>query len=583
MKILPHLEQKNQELSALVDKTPLVEDSYRSAMFDNFLYASQSGADTVYQAVQDTANNLESSYEETSYARTEAETAAEHLDEAARNVAMQSVEEQPQDMKVSREDWNEIKEELEEYGLDKKDINDLEEKVMSKNGMTYGQLVAELSGMMKTLKGIELTPTQEQGLNSVFAKLGFTPDESKSMLASIRQGKLGDVVDKMQAKLAAMPDSQKLQFSEDETATLSNLFKLSGDAGNKIAQLFTAEGTTAGEVKKGFSLLKDALLQQKNAQDGKDFKLVKAVGDSLRHAMEKASDQSPSNFRMASAEVISDSMGAAKDVSESVKQNVQNSADNARQNLSDNDPKGKGFANDQNNGRNMAEADSKHDQKHWLQQILSDSDGADSWEDFFGKLTDESLIKGEGGLNGNGNLLGGAMGTLQSAAKSAQAGKGSSIWANTARSNVLEQVQEGVFKNLGQGRKQLTLQLNPHDLGTVNVMLQVKNKDVQAVIRAENPDTAKVLAEQLDVVKQALEDQGLKVEKLEVQTGISDRDTQNAWQNAEDHNSAQYKEMMSQMKRRWQVLRQEGSSLAQEMQTVEQKATISESGLYIVA
>lgn len=576
MKILPHLEQNNKDLSELLDRTSQVENSHRSAMFDNFLYSSQTEAESFYQPLQETVNSFQSVYDEAKTYSREAERATDYIDEAADKVALQAVEEQPQNMKVSREDWDKIKDELEEYGMDRKDINELEEKVLSENGLTYGQLVSELSAMMKGLKGIDLTPFQEQNLNSIFSKLGFTPDESKSMLASIRQGRLGDVVEKMQQKLAAMSDSQKIQFSEEETRTLSGLFKLSGEDGKKIAQLFNAQGTTAADLKKGFAVLKDILAKQQNAQDAKDLNLVRSVADSLRDAMQRATDQSPSNFRMASADVISDSMGAAKEVGESVKEAARNGTQNGGQNSRDG--KGQGFEGGQEKG--MSDSESR-DNKHWLSQMLSDSKDVDSWTSFFGKLTDESAAGFEG--RSNGGLFGGAMGTLQNAAKSVQAGKANSMWENSARSSILDQVQEGAFKNLGQGRKQLTLQLNPHDLGTVNVMLQVKNKDVKAVLRAENPDTARVLAEQLDVVKQALEEQGLKVEKLEVQTGIADRDTQGSWQNAEDHNQAQYQEMMSEMRRRWKVLRQEGTSLAQEMQSVQQTAAISGNGLYIVA
>lgn len=580
MKILPHLDQKNQDLSNLLDRTSLSEGSFRSSMFDNFLYSSQSEAQAAYQPVQDLVSDVSSVYDGvTSYA--ESETAAEYIDDAAENVALQSVDEQPQDLQVSREDWNEIKEELEEYGIDKKDIAELEEKVMSESGLTYGQLVSELSGMMKGMKGIALSPVQEQNLNSIFSQLGFNPAESKGLLASIRKGKLGDVVEKMQAKLASMPDTEKLQLSKDETNALTDLLKLNGETGKKITQLLTSDGATVADFKKGFSVLKSALVQQQAAQDSKDLKLVKSVAESLHSAMEKASDQSPSTIRMASAEVISDSMGAAKDVSESVKQDGQN-GENSAQKDNNSSKNGADLKGDSNPGKqNTAQTDDKNSNRHWLEQLLSDSDDQNSWNDFFGKLTDESFVKGEGTLTGN--IFGTGAGTLQNAVKSAQVGKTNTMWENTARSSVLDQVQEGIFKNLGQGRKQLTLQLNPHDMGTVNVMLQVKNKDVQATIRAENPETAKVIAEQLEVVKQALEEQGLKVEKLEVQTGISDGQTDSSWKNAEEHNTAQYKEMMSEMRKRWKVLRQEGTSLAQEMQTVEQKAQISQSGLYIVA
>ena len=581
MKILPHLEKSNQDLSSLLDRTSLSESSFRSSMFDNFLYSSQSEVESSYQRAQDLISDSRPLYDEaSSYA--ESDRASDYIDEAAENVSMQAVEEQPQDITVSREDWNEIKEELEEYGLDKKDIAELEEKVMSENGITYGQLVTELSAMMKDLKGINLSPIQEQNLNSIFSKLGFNPDESKQLFASIRKGNLGDVIEKMQAKLAAMSDSEKLQLSEDETKTLTDLFKLGGDTGKKLTQLLSAKGATAADFKKGFSVLKSALAQQQSAQDAKDLKLVKAVSDSLHSAMEKASDQSPSIVRMASAEVISDSMGMSKEIGENAKQESQGVAENSAQKDGNPAKNGADMKGDSNAGKQQAgQSENKNSNRHWLEQILEDSDDVDGWDEFFGKLTDESFGKSEGHLTGN--IFGNGVGSLQSAVKSAQAGKTDLMWEKTARSNILEQVQEGAFKNLGQGRKQLTLQLNPHNLGAVNVMLQVKNKEVQATIRAENHDTAKVIADQLEVVKQALEEQGLKVEKLEVQTGISDGQTDSSWKNAEDHNSAQYQEMMSDMRRRWQTLRQEGTSLAQEMQSVSHKAQISQSGLYIVA
>ena len=228
MKILPHLNQKNQELEKLIDKSPLLESSYHSALFDDFLYSScQSAVETVYQsfneAVETGSTYMNAEYEE--------KTSSEYIDEAARNVALQSVEEEPQDLQVSREDWNKIKDELEEYGIDKKDIADLEERVMSEEGMTYGVLVAQLSGMMHKMDGVELNPFQKQNLNSIFAKLGFTPEESKAMLAGLSEGKMGDVLEKIQAKLASLSDTQTLQFSADEVDTLNSLFKISKTAG----------------------------------------------------------------------------------------------------------------------------------------------------------------------------------------------------------------------------------------------------------------------------------------------------------------------------------------------------------------
>lgn len=605
MKILPHLDQRTQNLGISTDRTPLLEDSYRSAMFDSFLYSSSNGAaESIYQPVNDAIAEIRSAPEEV-FNKEETGSAAEHLEEVARDVSLESVDKQPQDLQVSCEDWNKIKDELKEYGMDKKDIADLEEKVMSEGGISYGSLVNELSGMMETKKGMTLTPAQKQNMNSIFAKLGFTADESKNMLSDISKGNMGDVLKKMQAKLAALSDSQGLQFSEDETKTLSSLFKLSGENSSKIAQLLTREGATAGVIKQGFLLLKEALAEQSAKQDAKDLKLVKTVGASLQKAMDKASDQSPDNIRMASAKVISDSLGAGKEISDktdsnethgdagdsaitdknssehSTNKNTAGSAHSSDNKSNMNNQAKGGFEGNPQN--NSAANDTKYTNKHWLENILSDSKDVNTWNDFFGKLADGSITKGESSILGEALGGGGVLGALKNAAGAAQSGKTTGMWEQTARSNVLEQVQQGAFKNLGQGTKQLTLKLNPLDLGTVNVMIQVHNKDVKAVIRADNPDTARMIADQLESVKHALEQQGLKVDKLEVQTGLADSQTQSSWNGAQDHNTAHYQEMMAGMKKRWHDLRSNGISLAQDVQNIEHTARISQSGLHVVA
>ena len=613
MKILPYLEQSAQNSGLATDRTPLLEDSYRSSMFDSFLYLSSNGvAESVYKPVEQAVVEICSAPEEVIY-REDVRSAADHLEAAARDVALESVKEEPQDLQVSREDWNKIKDELEEYGVDKKDIADLEEKVMSEGGITYGVLVSELSGMMQSKKGVTLTPVQKQNMESVFAKLGFNPDESKKMLADISKGNMGEVLKKMQDKLAALSDSQDLQFSGDETKTLSLLFKLPNEKSSKVAQLFTKEGATVGVIKQGFSLLKNALAEQSSKQDAKDLKLVKTVASSLQKAMEKASDQTPDNIRMASAKVISGSLGAGKEVSEnttsntaaskgeagdsaithknsaehSTDKNVANSthnSENKSNNGLNNQAKGGSEGNPQSNPQNnSAASETKYTNKHWLENILSDSKDVNTWNNFFGKLTDVSRTKGESSLLGDALGGGGQLGALKNAANIASSGKTTGMWEQTARSNILEQVQQGAFKNLGQGTKQLTLTLNPLDLGTVNVMIQVRNKDVKAVIRADNPDTARVISDQLESVKHALEQQGLKVDKLEVQTGLADSQTQSSWNGAQDHNSAHYQEMMAGMKKRWHDLRSSGTSLAQDVHNIEHTATISQSGLHVVA
>jgi flagellar hook-length control protein FliK len=88
---------------------------------------------------------------------------------------------------------------------------------------------------------------------------------------------------------------------------------------------------------------------------------------------------------------------------------------------------------------------------------------------------------------------------------------------------VLQQVHSGLLQNMGQGRQQLTLQLNPPELGSLTVHLKVFGKEVHAVLRAEHREARQIIAENLPLLRQSLEIQGLKVSRLEVQTQFQEQ------------------------------------------------------------
>lgn len=117
------------------------------------------------------------------------------------------------------------------------------------------------------------------------------------------------------------------------------------------------------------------------------------------------------------------------------------------------------------------------------------------------------------------------------------AGKTAKAFDPALAARAARQVESGILRTVGQDAKQLTLNLSPDELGKLSVTVTVKDKEVKAVITADNADTAAMLSDQAAKIKQTLEDQGFKVTKLEVQTGIA-RDNQNAWQNPEQHNEA---------------------------------------------
>ncbi len=101
---------------------------------------------------------------------------------------------------------------------------------------------------------------------------------------------------------------------------------------------------------------------------------------------------------------------------------------------------------------------------------------------------------------------------------------------------VLNQVEKGVLSALSNGTRRLELQLNPVELGAVNVLLTTKNGEVSALLRPERPETASLLMQQLSDLRADLEQQGLKVDKVDVQTQVRDENG-STWQGMNQHNA----------------------------------------------
>ena len=148
---------------------------------------------------------------------------------------------------------------------------------------------------------------------------------------------------------------------------------------------------------------------------------------------------------------------------------------------------------------------------------------------------------------------------------------------------VYKQVETGAFKNLGQGVKQLVIRLDPMELGQVSVILQVRGKEVQAVLRTSNQETSVALNEQLTQLRTQLEAQGLKVGKLEVQTQLADGQDQSQWQGAESHNRYQENREFAMSAKRWRTLDRVSPDLVRDVQNSPQREKLSQSGLDIFA
>lgn len=467
-----------------------------------------------------------------------------------------------QDEKMTQEDLDEVKEDLEAYGLTKEEIAEIEEQVNSEEGLTWGEFVSTLADKMAELRKIELSDSQKDALGTFFAKLGFTSEESNKLISQLENGEQGDVMKALQKKLSEMPEGQNLLFTKDEVEAFSAAMNFSKEFTSQLKEML-AKNSLPKDVKEAFSMIHQEMAEM----DSKDRALVKAVGTAFAKSMGKEVKEST----------------AAQDIKEAVDLNPRVSEEEVKVEAREEFKEAVEERKESLPGANAR----KSEQKATPEQAKQDpaeqhdhSEGDDHWNSFFAKLSDDG---GKSGVKEFQSKIDSADNTIKQGLAEANANSKSKAWEKVAAPKVMRQVENAVIKTLSDGSKQLTLQLTPENLGKLNVMLQVSGKEVNAVIKAESHDAARIIADNLDVIKNSLEAQGLKVEKLEVQTGLASGQDYQDWFGQEQHNLARDREAMIAMRQHLKAMRGESGELAQEMQNVREQAINADQGLHVIA
>lgn len=181
--------------------------------------------------------------------------------------------------------------------------------------------------------------------------------------------------------------------------------------------------------------------------------------------------------------------------------------------------------------------------------------------------------------------------SLQNAAPMPEA----AVAGNAARTQaplptqIARQVSQSSFTSMGNGAARMDLQINAPELGTIGITLISRNGEVTAQLRSEKTETMDVLNRQADTIKVALEQQGVKVDKVEVQ--LENRQDGNIFQDLGDHNARQEEFARRQEAARMRNLanlrnigeNSSSSGLARSMHDIGQPERYAGSALHVVA
>lgn len=437
---------------------------------------------------------------------------------------------------------------------------------------------------------IDMTEIERQEFRSFLSKLGFTDQEIKDSLSNLEQGGDLAVWGLIQQKLAMLPSDEGIEVSSSEISALSRAFRLSPEQSASLEKFFNAGSlllSPAG-LANALSALEQEMLARETADNllqegrvlGNALQAIIKLSEQRKEAEEKAdSRQSKAAQRMENR--IIETVGSKGDKLPTAAVNAQNedSAAGKTQGSSTQD----GHASeDLRSDRSASSAGREERNGQNGEQAGSRNREAASLERNRGKETPPFFAER---ISGDGTIAGTVFSTP------AQARAAAAPTPNyTFNEQLFSQVESGILRNLQDGSKQIALQLDPGDLGTLTLILTVREKEVSAIIRPDNPETVRLIEDQLQRIRQALENQGLKVEHLEVQSGVNNQDQSGRWQGFSEHNSQQQDMQQRERVRLLQRLRNADNreeAMAHNVQNIEhnplEAANISALELHIVA
>ncbi len=501
----------------------------------------------------------------------------------------------------------------------------------------------------QTLRG-----NQRLDAKQFLQKLGMLPEEADSMLTQMDAGNTDAVWKAISAKLTEKTDGDAIDVNASELEAMAKGLKLSPEVLAAMQKLFggqTEISTTAAGLK---AVLVPAG-QEMAAREQADRNLASALGsalDPVLQAAKKSADRIKQSDRRgdraaqrsevlireaATGKANGTGVAPALDAerrdegsanagkvrqsglmrtggtshehtgplsdprSAQTAQNTQagQNAEALQQNLSaSNTPQGGKQAGQQvqaNQGTAAAQAfglDKKNEQagdgkgSAWQDQHGRSFSGAasDPWAELLRKIDVSPSLSGAAQ-----SMAADASASAANAASAAQR-QGQALTPYLSE-QAAAQLERGILTSMQDGTRQLTMRLDPAELGNVTVTLSVRNGEVNATIRPDRTETAQAINDQLHVLRTALEQQGLKVDRLEVQTQLQDNSFSQAWQDAAQHNAGQEQQARSAERERFRRLRRmrEGDDDAGQPTvdgsgiTGERPATLAASGLDIIA
>lgn len=488
-------------------------------------------------------------------------------------------EEIPSNGKFGRTELLALREALANQGVNGDRLNRLNSLIESGRSVGVDDVRKALQGIdidgIDTSVSFDLTANEKIQFKKLLGKLGFSDSEIKGIMDDLAAGGDIDVWNLLDAKIASLPFDETFEVTKEEVSALARAFRLSDIQRTQLEGIFSPALTVnSARLADAFTLVNTEMAARKQSDllvQGTDV-VQRSVAEVLARAKERKEFEDKSDNRQSqlAGRMNTRIMDKVTSEGKTLPQTTPNPANEGKESqLSSFAEKASDSADE--HLANSGGKDKAGQQPGDFKGRASEN-GASSRQNLANDSFTAKIV------NADASLVSGAQAQSSNAARVQTAG---------FSSQVFDQVASGVLKNLQEGVKQLTLQLEPGNLGALTLVVSVRENEVSATIRPDNPETAKLIEEQLYKVRQALESHGLKVDNLEVQSNAAERDSSQQWQGASKHNFSQQELEYRERVRLLHRLRQADSGVAHDMQNIGvntvNAAKNSQSEIYIVA
>ena len=456
---------------------------------------------------------------------------------------------------------------LQEGNAPQSSMNTLDDLVDSGKSITVGRIFGALSGTSRASAGLD--DLERADCEKLLKKLGFTTDESQELIQMGEEGKGIAAWKRISQKIEDM-DESTLSVHPTEIAALLRSLDVSSAAReniNKVALENQLDAMNKGELKTLLAQADKELGEKELAQQTMLRSLRPAIDEALKAAKLEELGGPSADMRAGNRNIATELRMRSAAFEQAEGEGLQSDAKShekhmeVSQNLHERkEDLRKDGQEEASKGKQQFAANAEQAQQASHKEAPKANPTADPVRDMFNAFD------------------------VQLDRPMAQEGKAPAQPMPQAhlKQEVFSQVEQGILQSTQNGGQQLTMQLSTGELGKVSLVLSMQEGELKAVFKADNKESAAALTEQIAELKAQLEENGIKVAEIDVQTNVREDSSSHTWQQGQhEHNFMQESREQQRFVRLAQLRREAGESV--QATTATNTPAGREHGLHIVA